>query len=235
MSDDLLEIQRLDITVDQLRHRRTSLAERRALEDARADQREQQAAIDHIAAERLEVTGRQRRLEDEAQILAERVATDEGRLYGGEVSALKDLEALQHEIAGLRQRQEEMEDQALEAMEVAERLAGEIARLETARADADDRVDALTAEIARLEVEIDDEITSVAGRRNGLAAGIDAALLDEYERLRPAFGVATAVRFDGSSCVGCPSEMPAMEVDRLRHLEGDAPGSCHECGRIVLR
>ena len=34
MSDDLLEIQRLDITVDQLRHRRTSLAERRALEDA---------------------------------------------------------------------------------------------------------------------------------------------------------------------------------------------------------
>ena len=60
-------------------------------------------------------------------------------------------------------------------------------------------------------------------RRAELADGVDAALLAEYERLRPAFGAATAVTFEGGACVGCPSSMPAMEVDRLRHLDGDEP------------
>jgi len=26
-----------------------------------------------------------------------------------------------------------------------------------------------------------------------------------------------------------------MEVDRIKHLDGDAPADCQECGRIVLR
>jgi hypothetical protein len=29
--------------------------------------------------------------------------------------------------------------------------------------------------------------------------------------------------------------MPAMEVDRIKHLDGDVPADCQECGRIVLR
>ena len=48
-------------------------------------------------------------------------------------------------------------------------------------------------------------------------------------------GAATVVRFDGAGCSGCPSAMPAMEVDRLKHLDGTDPADCEECGRIVLR
>ena len=235
MSHHLLEIQRLDVSVDQSRHRRVHLDERAALDQALADQQARQQVVDQVAAGRVEVATRQRRLEDEAQMAADRAEKGEGRLYGGEVTGLKDLEALQHEIAGLRERQAGLEDQVLEAMEEADELSRRITILESDRAGADERVAALTAEIARQEAEIDTEVDKLQDRRAELADGVDAALLAEYERLRPAFGAATAVTFEGGACVGCPSSMPAMEVDRLRHLDGDEPASCGECGRIVLR
>ena len=235
MTDALLDIQRLDVAVDQLRHRRIHLEERAALEAALAEQKTQQDRIDEVAAARVEVANRQRKFEDEAQIVADRAEADESKLYGGEVTGLKDLEALQHEIATLRERQSGFEDQALEAMEEAEELATRIGELEAARAGADQKVTALEAEIGVLETEIDAEIESLTAERAGTVDGVDAALLADYERLRPAFGAATAVEFDGSKCVGCPSTMPAMEVDRIKHLDGADPTSCTECGRIVLR
>ena len=235
MTDALLDIQRLDVAADQLRHRRINLEERAALEQALADQKAEQDRIDEVAAARVDVATRQRRLEDEAQIVSGKADADEAKLYGGEVTGLKDLEALQHEIATLRERQGGFEDQALEAMEEAEELATRITELEAAREGADQRVSALEAEIGVLEDEIDAELQRLVADRADKVSDIDAALLADYERLRPAFGAATAVQFDGSKCVGCPSTMPAMEVDRLKHLDGTDPASCGECGRIVLR
>lgn len=235
MTDALLDIQRLDTAADQLRHRRAHLEERAALDAALAEQKAQQDRIDEVAAARVEVSTRQRRLEDEAQIVAGKADADDAKLYGGDVTGLKDLEALQHEIATLRERQGEFEDQALEAMEEAEVLAAQITELETARLGADQKVTALEAEIAVIEAEIDADLDRLVGERASSVDQVDPALLADYERLRPAFGAATAVQFDGAKCVGCPSTMPAMEVDRLKHLDGTDPASCSECGRIVLR
>lgn len=235
MTNALLDIQRLDVAVDQLHHRRAHLEQRAALDTALADQKTQQDRIDEVAAARVEVANRQRRLEDEAQIVSGRADADEAKLYGGEVTGLKDLEALQHEIATLRERQSGFEDQAIEAMEEAEELATRIGELEAARESADQAVSALEAEIGVIEAEIDAEIESLIAERADTVGEVDAALLAEYERLRPAFGAATIVQFDGSKCVGCPSTMPAMEVDRLKFLDGTDPTLCGECGRIVLR
>ncbi len=235
MSDALLDLQRLDTTTEQLTHRRANLEQRQALTDAQTEQARQQVEIDVVAGARVEVATRQRRLEDEAQSISDKADTDDARLYSGEVTAIKDLEALQHEIATLRARQGEFEDQVLEAMEEAEELAGRIEELEAARAGIDGVIAGLEAEIAAAEREIDAELERVAGERREVAATIDGGLVAEYERRRPAFGAATVVRFDGSGCSGCPSAMPAMEVDRIKHLDGADPADCQECGRIVLR
>jgi predicted nucleic acid-binding Zn-ribbon protein len=42
------------------------------------------------------------------------------------------------------------------------------------------------------------------------------------------------VSFDGRNCVGCPSTMPAMELDRMKHADQGSVLSCNECGRIVI-
>ena len=233
-SDALLDIQRLDVEIGRLRHRREHLEQRESLAEAQVEQQRQQSEIDTLAAARVEVLTRQKRLEDEAQIVATRADDDDARLYGGEVSAMKDLQALQDEIAGLRRRQSDLEDQALEAMEEAESMAERAAALEAARADIDGRVTILEAEIAAAEGEIDDTVAGLEAERVDATTRVDRTLLDEYERLRGALGAATVVRFDGSNCVGCPSTMPAVELDRLKHEPAGSVQHCGECGRIVV-
>jgi len=168
-------------------------------------------------------------------MVSDKADVDESKLYGGEVTGLKDLEALQHEIAMLRERQGSFEDVALEAMMEAEELQERVAALERARTSIDEVITGLRGEIAEAEAEIDAQLADVAAKRVEVAAAVAPELVAEYERREPAFGASTVVRFDGSNCTGCPSSMPAMEVDRIKHLDGDVPVDCQECGRIVLR
>lgn len=232
--DKLLDIQRLDVEADQLRHRRANLQQRGELELATAEQARQQVGIDTFAAERVEVATRQKRLEDEAQIVAARADKDDARLYSGDVSAMKDLQALQDEIAGLRRRQGDLEDKALEAMEEAEELNGRIDALESDRQTVDERISVLEAEITAAEAEIESQLADLTAARDTAAAGVDPAHLADYERLRDSFGAATVVQFDGGNCVGCPSTMPAVEIDRMKREPSGSVQHCDECGRIVI-
>lgn len=233
--ESLFELQRLDTETQRLRHRRVNLEQRATLEAALIEQAEHQVQIDAVGAARVEVAARQRRHEDEAQIVATKVEADVARLYGGEVQGVKELEALQHEIVGLRERQAGFEDQAIEAMEEAEELASRVISLEAARVDVDSRIGILETEITVAEAEIDVEMAQAAAGRATAATETAVELVAEYESLWPGFGSATVVRFDGSNCSGCPSVMPAMEVDRMKHEASDSILNCQECGRIVLR
>ena len=231
---DLLEVQRLDVKADQLSHKRAMLPQRDLLVAAQVEGRRLTDEIDRLALTQIKVATRQKRYEDEAQIVAARIETDEVRLYSGEVTALRDLQALQAEIASLQNRQSGLEDEALAAMEEAESLASQVVGLNSEAELSDQRIGALSVEIEAAESEIDAQLETIRSKREDLEAALDSSLLDDYRRLRPMFGSATVVRFEGNKCVGCPSMMPAMEVDRMKHATDADVLSCDECGRIVL-
>lgn len=231
----IIEVQRLDTEADQIRHRKATLEQRTSLESARAEQAGHQEAIDLIALQRLEVSSRQRRFEDEAATVAAKADQDDSRLYSGEVQGLKDLQALQDEIGGLRARQSDLEEKALEAMVEADELASQIAVREAGRADVDQRITVLVAEIEVAEAELDAELERVTGERDAAAADVDPEVLARYEHLHPTFQSATAVKFDETRGCGCPSSMPAMEFDRVKHCQPGSILECQECGRIVFR
>ena len=230
---DLLEIQRLDVETGQLLHRRSALVQREQLSAAGAERQRLSDEADQISLTQLEVATRQKRYEDEAQIVAARIETDEARLYSGEVTGLRDLQALQEEIASLQKRQSDLEDEALNAMEEAEALASKAAALGVEVDLCDQRIGDLNAEINSAAAEIDARLETVRSNRTELEADLDSSLIADYERLRSMFASATVVRFENGKCVGCPSMMPAMEADRMKHSSEDVL-SCDECGRIVL-
>ena len=147
---------------------------------------------------------------------------------------MKDLQPLQAEIAGLRERQGELEDRALEAMEEIESLTGRQAASESELEAVKVRITTTEAELAASEAEVDGLLADVDDARAASAGEVSAADIAEYDRLRPGFGSSTVVGFDGSNCVGCPSMMPAMELDRMKHADSGAVMSCNECGRIVI-
>ena len=231
----LIEIQRLDTEAEQLQHRRANLAHHQDLRAARTERSDVQQQIDTVGLQRIEVLTRQKRLEDEAAIIQAKADIDDNRLYSGEITAIRDLQALQDEIAGLRSRQGLLEERAIEALVEAEELTEQAASLEAQRAANDERVTVLEAELAAAEADIDEQIAVLSAARAEAAAQAEAAAVAKYERLREAFGPSTAVPFDPSSGCGCPHQMPAVEVSRIKRCTKGEVLDCAECGRLVLR
>ena len=231
----LLEIQEIDTETEQLQHRRATLPLRRDLAAAQSEQRELQRQIDTVGLQRIEVLTRQKRLEDEAAIIQAKADKDDNRLYSGEITAIRDLQALQDEIAGLRSRQGVLEERAIEALVEAEELSSEAETLEEQRAAGDERVTVLEAELAATEASIDEQLAALSGTRTEAAARAEASAVATYERLRQTFGPSTAVSFDPSSGCGCPQQMPAVEVARIKRCTEGEVLDCAECGRLVLR
>ncbi len=116
--DDLLEVQQLDTTADQLRHRMSTLPERDRVAVAISALGEIAIAIADAESRRAEVRREQRRHEDEVATTEAKAEQVNGQLYGGSITSPKELEALQHELDGLHARQRDLEDLVIEQMEL---------------------------------------------------------------------------------------------------------------------
>lgn len=231
----LLEIQRLDTETEQLQHRRANLAQLQGLSAARTEQGDLQRQIDTVALQRIEVLTRQKRLEDEAAIVRSKADVDDNRLYSGEITAIRDLQALQDEVAGLRSRQGMLEERAIEALIEAEELTEQAESLHEQRRVGAERITVLEAELASAEATIDEHLDAISTARAEAAATAETTAVAKYERMREVFGPSTAVPFYPSSGCGCPNQMPAVEVARIKRCTEGEVLDCAECGRLVLR
>lgn len=231
----LLTVQEHDRALDALRHRRQTLPELEELVKIASEAEILAATRAEIAERRHAIERDQKRLEDEVALLEDRVVSEDGKLYGGEVAGVKELQALQDEIQGLKERQRLVEDQILEVMEAAEPVDAELDANAAQHAELEARRDAAQQRLAESEGEIDGEAADVDRQRTDAANGIGAELLAEYDRIRATPGRVGVARLVGTTCHGCHLELAAVEVDRLKKLPADALVHCDECGCILVR
>jgi hypothetical protein len=177
----------------------------------------------------------QARIEDEVALTTEKMEKHDKALYAGTVTNPRDLQAMQDEIASLKRRVEQLEDQELEVMEQVEPLDAETERITAVRTALDREAEGLRGRIAEEEVAIDAELTTARTARDAEAAVVDGELLAEYETLRKPRGGIGIARLVGTSCGGCHLGLPSVEVDRLRKLDPDDAAYCEECGRLLVR
>ena len=232
--DDLLVVQEHDTRIDQLRHRRETLPERARLVEID----EQVAGLEREAAEasvaRDELAREQKLHEDEVASLGDRKMSAEAKLYGGEVSNPRELQALQEEIEALGRRVGHLEDRTLELMEQIEPLDARLAEAASGVASARAEAESVEAQLTAAEAEVDAEIDGERAAREQLIADVAPELRAEYDQLRGQSGVAIA-RLTGAQCGGCHLSLSAMEVARIRKLSPDEPVHCEECGRLLAR
>lgn len=231
----LLQVQKRDTQIEQLRHKRRTLPLRDDLSVAESQQVAKQALIDETSDERAKATLRQKRFEGEAAMIDASASTKEDRLYSGEILSIKSLEALQSEVRSMRARQEQLEERAIEALIEVDDLTDTIDTLVAERTALDERIIVLEAELAAATLEIDLKIGDARTARDLAAATQQPEVLAKYERLRPLFGHSTAVSFDPAKGCGCPNQMPTAEKVRIKHHEPGEVLECSECGRLVLR
>jgi predicted nucleic acid-binding Zn-ribbon protein len=233
--DALLSVQEHDTTLDQLTHKRRTMPARAELEAAMAELAKLEQRAAEVEATRHELARAQQRLEDDISAISDKAAQHDKTLYSGTVGNPRELQAMQDEIASLKRRISQLEDQELELMEQIEPLDADLARLAAERAALDERATGLRAQIAEDEVSIDEQLATVRSERDALVAGVEPELLAEYEQLRPHSGGIAIARLVNGSCGGCHLGLSAVEIDRIKKLPPEAIVHCEECGRLLAR
>jgi predicted nucleic acid-binding Zn-ribbon protein len=231
----LLSVADLDVEIDRQRHRRATLPERAELVAIVSELSSLDDARRSVAAERDEVAGRQATLESELAATEHRIREVERRLYGGEVSAARELQAMSADVEGLRARSSDLEDRGLAALEEREPLDAAVDSVDEEIAAHLAQRGAVEQSLAAAEAEVDDRLSDLGAERTAATAQVPAELLERYEQIRRRVGGAGAARLVSGRCDGCHLALPAVEVDRLRHLDPDVMVTCDQCGRILVR
>lgn len=232
--DSLLVVQEHDTALDQLRHRRATLPERAHLAAVEHRLIELDAQLADARARRDEVAARQAVLEADIATADARIIEIEKRLYGGTVSASRELTAMSEEVNHLKARRSATEDRVLEVMEEREPFDLEVTLLESTQADLDNEVISARDALAAAEQAMDIEIEAKQAERATAAVEVPADLTATYERLRSKLSGVGAAKLVGTQCSGCHLMLPATELDRLRHSKPDELFFCDQCGRILV-
>lgn len=230
----LLALQDLDTRIDQEHHRREHLPERAELAQVEAALGQVESARSELAAALEAVAGRQGEAERELRTTEQRIAQVNSRLYGGSVSASRELQALAADVDGLRKRASELEDRVLLAMEEREPLDARMAQLDEEISRLAERRAVAESKLASAEAEIVAELSRLEASRPALAGAVLAELLAAYERLRARLGGVAVARLVGGRCDGCHLSLPAVELDRIRHQPPGKLEYCEQCGRILV-
>lgn len=233
--EDLLVVQGHDTVLDQLRHRFETLPEREALQEIDRSRKALAASLAEAEAARDAVAARQEELERNIAASESRIKEIDRRMYSGEVSASRDLQAMAGEIDHIKARVSTLEDSALAAMEEREPMDAGVIDLKA-------RDEALVAEGERLrealataEAEIAAAAKAEHAARTSAATAVPADLLAVYEKLRGRLGGIGIARLEHGTCMGCHMKLPATELDRTRNQPPDAVVHCDQCGRILVR
>lgn len=233
--EELLRVQEHDTTIDQLRHRRLTLPERAELEKVEAELTTLERTYGEVAGRRDEVARRQQRSEDELASVEAKMAEVRDRMYSGQVTIPRELQAMQAEIESLGRRRSALEDEILEAMTEREPIDEELSRLDAGRAGLDADGARLRTAIAEAEAAIDGELAREEAERAEAFATIPGDLAKLYDQLRSRLAGVGAARLVNGRCSGCHLTLPATELDRIRHEPPDTLIRCDQCGRILVR
>ncbi len=232
--EQLLVVQEHDSVLDQLRHRRATLPERKVLAAAETVVVELTVPVGETQGRRDEVARDVRRLEDEAEAIAAKVGEVEKAMYSGTVTSPKELQAMQADVEQLRRHQRTLEDRELELMERQEEIDAELGGLTARVGDAENEISRSRALLAEHEAEIDAEIVREQAEREGASAGVAVSLLSLYEQCRARTKGIGVARLVGNTCQACRLTIPAMEVASIRKAGADDVSHCDNCGVILV-
>ncbi len=228
----LLDLQALDTRLAQLDHRARSLPELVTLGDLarqadaiRVTLVEQNGAVEDT---QLELS----RIEADVKLVEDRIARDSDRLQAS--SSVKDVAALEQELAALRKRLGDLEEIELTVMERLEEQ-------QAAAASTTAELERVLSSIAETEAARDAALATITGERNTAAAGrrtiegkVPADLLALYEKQRARYGTGASLLQHG---VSKASGVKLLE-DELQKIRAAAPDDvliCPSSDAILVR
>ncbi|MEV1129707.1 C4-type zinc ribbon domain-containing protein [Agromyces sp. NPDC049794] len=230
---ELLRLQALDTRLQQLAHRLGSLPQTAEL----AELAKRDTAVRGTRAEAVgtleTARGELSRLESDVAIVEARIARDGDRLQ--HTSSVKDVTALESELASLAKRRSDLEDQELTVMQRVEDAEGQLAGIDGERAS-------IAAAIEKLEADRDEAAAGLAAERDAaerdrvvVSGGVPDELLAFYEQRRARGAGIGAALLRQRTCQGCNMTLTGSDLDTVRRAAADDVLLCPDCDRILVR
>jgi predicted nucleic acid-binding Zn-ribbon protein len=228
----LLELQALDTKLQQLARRVEKLPERQVVDTLAAQrgelERSRSELFGAVEDARLEL----KRTEADVGVVDARIARDSERLQSS--TSVKDVQALEQELAALAKRKNDLEDIELAVMETVEEreavLAATDAELASLAASLAEATSSRDEALGALDAERADTLAN----RQSVAGKVPTDLLALYEKQRDRYGTgASHLRAGISSASGVA--LKASDLDAIRAAAPEAVLLCPDSNAILVR
>jgi predicted nucleic acid-binding Zn-ribbon protein len=228
----LLELQEHDLALLRYAKQLDEMPEKRAILTARAKLADIEKLKARTDAAVHAIEQASRGIEDQIAAIGTKMEAEQGKLVSGQMSNPKELQSVSRELDALRRRVEALEADLLVQMQKRETGAAQAAKIDAALVTGHQREAELTARFKEHGGEILAHTESEKKARGAVAAVLDPALLERYEKARAArHGVGVGVLADGR-CSACRVGLPAGKIAALD--AGPDIGVCPGCGRILI-
>jgi len=224
----LLELSRVDTQIAELEDEKNGLPAARA---ALAQEREKGAAsVEAAQAAVVAAEQEQRRHEAAVADREAQVKKLEGQQH--QVKTNEAYTALLHEIDQARAGISDAETHILEAMEGIEAARAGLTRARAAAKAIEDRATQYEQTFAAREQSLDQKLGDLRRDRAGLLGGVDAPMLQRYDRIatrrRPA-----VTMVEKGTCKGCHVSIPPQVILDMKRGTGGVQ-TCGNCQRILV-
>lgn len=228
--EDLLDLMDIDLQIDKLLDRRSSLPELTEYKNAH-EEVERLTARKEDAQRSLEEADRGfAKANGELEVAAEKAAAEQNRLYAGGLSA-RDADYLRREVEILYKRVSTIEDQVLEYIEAKELAEADVDRLAADLISETEDKDSLGLSITDQWRTIDKELALKEDRKAATISLIDEYLIELYDGLRESREGRVVGRLVSDTCGACHLQLSAAEVGRAKKQD---PPRCIHCRAILV-
>ena len=227
----LLPLQVVDQRIVQLEHRKAQLPERVNATSSAAALQAARTELQRLEKRQGDITGEINRLEVRGKELDAKKAKYEAQLKT--VIAVREAEALQHEIAGVAGEHSSLDDAELLLLDENETLDKRIAESRAAIPALETAATQATAALAAAVAAVDAEIAAANEERMRLAAGIDGETLALYNQVRSRMSSAAVAEIVKGACGGCRTSLSVKEQAEMKKVADTSDARCPYCGCLL--
>ena len=228
----LLPVQAADLRLAQLAHRRAQLPEHAASADATKALDTARAEAKRLAKRQGDITSEIERLEKRGKELDAKKAKYDAQLKS--VVVMREVEALQHEIATINAEHSSLDDSELALLDENESLDATLAAAHTALPELEASATNAATTLAAALSEVDRDIAAAHDERAQLAAGCDAESLALYEQVRARMTSAAVAEIVKGSCGGCRTALSPKEQAELKKVADTHDARCPYCSCLLV-
>lgn len=229
--ENLLEVQKADLMIMQLKKQRAELPQRIQVMRVRKKRDEIQGKLDQVLALRKKADAELTMLQDEDRALAEKQERAQ-EIIDASGSDYRKVESHSKEMAGTAKRRETLALKLLEAEEKLGKVKSVQSQLEGGIASAEAEEARLRAAFEADDNVLIDQVKNLTEKRTQLRSGIPGDLLALYDKTAARTGGVAIGRLEESTCGVCRT---GIDGGRLIELRASAPlGVCPNCKRLLV-